>query len=166
MKTLLHRIALLCMIALLSIPFAAAQEDDMPPPSGERLKEIKAQKSAYITSRLGLTPEEAQQFWPIYNEMDEKREDLRAEMREMRKGARASGEQMTEAQASALIEKTLANRQKELDLEKAYTERFKKSIGAVKTVLLHKAEHDFNREVLRKFRDRMEERRSGPPRGR
>ncbi len=62
----------------------------------------------------------------------------------------------------------MVNRQKELDLEKTYTERFKKAIGAVKTVQLRKAEHDFNREVLRKFRDRMEDRRGkeGPQRGR
>jgi Spy/CpxP family protein refolding chaperone len=166
MKTLLHRIALLCFTALLGPSFAAAQEEDMPPPSGERLKEIKAQKSAYITTRLNLTPEEAQQFWPIYNKMDEKREALRREMRELRKGGRGEEQQMSEAEATTLIDKSLANRQKELDLEKSYSERFKKSIGAVKTVQLHKAEHDFNREVLRKFRDRMEDRRGGPPRGR
>ncbi len=166
MNNLLHRITLLCIIPLLSIPFAAAQEDDMPPPSGERMKEIKAQKSAYITSRLELTPEEAQLFWPIYNEMDEKRETLRREMRDLRKGGRDNNTAMTETEATALIDKSLANRQKEIDLEKAYSERFKKNIGAVKTVQLHKAEHDFNREVLRKFRERMEERRDAPPRGR
>jgi len=138
----------------------------MPPPTPERLKEIKAQKSAFITTKLALTPEEAQQFWPIYNEYDDKQDALRKEMRELLKGARED-QAMTEAEASQLLEKGIQHRQKEIDLEKSYQERFKKAIGAVKTVRLRKAEHDFNREVLRKFRDRMEDRRGGdgpPPR--
>lgn len=161
-RTLSFAVALLACIPLF------AQEGDMPPPTPERLKEIKAQKSAFITTKLALTPEEAQQFWPIYNEYDDKQDALRKEMRELLKGARED-QAMTEAEASQLLEKGLQHRQKEIDLEKSYQERFKKSIGAVKTVRLRKAEHDFNREVLRKFRDRMEDRRGGdgpPPRRR
>jgi Spy/CpxP family protein refolding chaperone len=162
---MLHRTLTFAVLLLACIP-AFAQEVDMPPPTPERLKEIKAQKSAFITTRLELTPEEAQQFWPIYNEYDDKQDALRKEMRELLKGARED-QAMTEAEASQLLEKGLQHRQKEIDLEKSYQERFKKSIGAVKTVKLRKAEHDFNREVLRKFRDRMEDRRGGdgpPPR--
>ena len=66
---------------------------------------------------------------------------------------------MTEAEAGQLLEKGHANREQELALERAYDDRFKKAIGAVKTLQLQKAEHDFNREVLRKFRDRVEDRR-------
>ena len=135
------------------------------PPSPERLREIKAQKSAFITARLELTPEEAQQFWPIYNEFDDKQDALRKEMRELFKEPGKEAD-LSEAEAAALLEKGLQHRQKEIDLEKSYLERFKKSIGAVKTLRLRQAEHGFNREVLRKFRDRMEDRRGddGPPR--
>lgn len=140
-----------------------AQEGDMPP-GPERLKEIKAQKSAFITTQLELTPEEAQRFWPIYNEYDDKHDVLRKKTREFF-SAPNTDQGMTEAEASALLEKGLQHRQKEIDLEKSYMERFKRSIGAVKTLQLRKAEHDFNREVLRKFRDRMED-RHGPGDGR
>lgn len=160
MRTLLFRTLPLAASLLIGAVNINAQDDDMPPPSGERLKEIKAQKSAYITSRLELTPEQAQQFWPIYNEMDEKQDALRKEMRELHKNAKGDST-LTEAEASQIIEKGLQNRQKELDLEKAYAERFKKSIGAVKTLKLKKAERDFNKEVLKRFRDRMEDRK-GP----
>ncbi len=168
MKALLPSILCFALSAASFAPSAVAQDEDLAPISKDRLQEIKAQKSAYITTQLGLTPEQAQQFWPIYNEMDEKREALRREMKDILKVGRDSDKELTESEASQLIEKGLVNRQKELDLEKTYTERFKKAIGAVKTVQLRKAEHDFNREVLRKFRDRMEDRRGkeGPQRGR
>ncbi len=166
MKNLMHRIVLLVALAISSAPSIHAQEEELPPLSDERMKEVKAQKSAYITSKLSLTPDEAQKFWPIYNEMDEKQDAIRKELRELHKSQKKDGREMTEAEAAQLIDKALASRQKELDLEKAYAEKFKKSIGAVKTVQLKKAERDFHREVLKKFRERMEERRGGDGSGR
>ncbi len=160
MRTLLFRTLPLAATLFIGAMSVHGQDDDMPPPSGERLKEIKAQKSAYITLRLELTPEQAQQFWPIYNEMDDKQDALRKEMRELHKGAKGDST-LTEVEADQILDKALQTRQKELDLEKIYSERFKKSIGAVKTLKLKKAERDFNKEVLKRFRDRMEDRK-GP----
>lgn len=151
--------------ALLGVTTLVAQPD-MPPPTPERLREIKAQKSAFITARLELTPEEAQQFWPIYNEFDDKQDVIRKEMRELFRG-QEGGVELNETEAAQVLDNGLQLRQREIDLERNYLEKFKKAIGARKTMLLRKAEHDFNREVLRKFRDRMDERRHGdgpPPR--
>jgi len=119
-----------------------------------------------FTARLELTPEEAQQFWPIYNEFDDKQDVIRKEMRELFRGQDEEAE-LNETEAAQVLDKGLQLRQREIDLERGYLEKFKKAIGARKTMLLRKAEHDFNREVLRKFRDRMDERRHGdgpPPR--
>ena len=48
--------------------------------NGQRLNKIKdkinAQKVAYITRELDLTPQEAQQFWPVYNEFETQRKAI------------------------------------------------------------------------------------------
>ncbi len=144
------------LVALLAISSTGiAQDPDHGSIPQEKMAEIKAQKSAYITTKLQLTPEMAQQFWPIYNAYDAENEVLRNAMREQFKQAREQGSSMTEAQANEHLAKTMANRQKELDLERQYNEKFKKSIGALKTVELQRAERDFNREVLRRLKDRI-----------
>lgn len=67
---------------MLSILFAAAQQrpmhrpGKMPPPPMERIgKAQRAQmesfKIQFITKKLNLTPEEAEKFWPVYNEQKE-----------------------------------------------------------------------------------------------
>jgi hypothetical protein len=69
---------------MLSILFVAAQQRPMhrpgkmppPPPPMERMsKEQRAQmesfKIQFITKKLNLTPEEAEKFWPVYNEQKE-----------------------------------------------------------------------------------------------
>jgi hypothetical protein len=49
--------------------FCFAQEDD-------RVKKAEAIQIAYLTKELGLTPEEAQRFWPIFNNY---KQELRAQ---------------------------------------------------------------------------------------
>ena len=54
-------------------------------------QQIKAQKVAFITEQLSLTPKEAQKFWPIYNTYEDKlnqirRNDERAIRDAMKKG--------------------------------------------------------------------------------
>lgn len=148
---------------LLSAPRIMAQgpDDDMPPLPEDRLREIKAQKTAYLTTKLRLTTEEAQRFWPIYNEVDEARDALRRELRENMRPARKQSEALTEQEAEQMLVKGLQIRQREVDLERTSAERFAKAIGPVKTVELIRAERDFQREVLRRMRERMEERRDG-----
>lgn len=159
MKHLLRPLFLLMALPLLAIN-VHAQPDDMPRPSPERLQEIKAQKAAYLTTKLALTEQEAQKFWPIYNGYDAAMEDARKAREEMR-ASRQAQMQLTEEQAAALLDKLLAERQKEIDLERTYYDRFKKSIGALKALELHKAERDFHREVLRRLKERRDDRR-GP----
>ncbi len=129
------------------------------------MREIKAQRTAYLTTKLGLTPEEAQTFWPVYNAYDDAREANRKEMRRTMTPRDAEPEELTEEQAAQRLNQGLELRQRELDLERTYKDKFVKAIGARKTVALVRAEHDFNREVLRRLRERMDERREGegPP---
>jgi hypothetical protein len=157
------------LVALMTTLTAWTQPDGLPPLPEERMREIKAQRTAYLTTKLGLTPEEAQTFWPIYNAYDDGREANRKEMRRTMNPRDAGPEELTEAQAAERLNKGLELRQRELDLERSYKDRFVKAIGARKTVALIRAEHDFNREVLRRLRERMDERREGggpPPRKR
>lgn len=149
-------LALFTAFALL----AHAQDDDMPQIPEDRIQEIKAQKSAFITQRLDLSPEEAQKFWPVYNQYDKELDANRKEMRSNHKTLKEDAE-LTEAEANAAIEKELATRQKELDIRKKYTGEFKKTIGSKKTLELGKAERDFHRELLKRVRGKMDQHREG-----
>lgn len=166
MKSMIHRLLAILCFASIAIVLSAQEEDGpMPPLSQDRLQEIKAQKSAFITRQLQLTPEQARSFWPIYDqyesEMTALRQEIRADRSDMKKGG-----DLSEADAAKAITAELGNRQRQLDLRKKYVEQFKKSIGSVKTLALGRAERDFNRELLSRMRQGNEGRRGrpGPPR--
>ena len=42
----------------------------------KRWEKYKTEKVAFLTTNLDLTPQEAQKFWPVYNEMENKRESI------------------------------------------------------------------------------------------
>lgn len=147
MKKLLFIIGM-CVICAASM--AQPPSEHLSP---ERMKEIRAQKSAYLTARLSLTPEEAQRFWPVYNEYDERTSALRRELHDLDRRSRNGEDTLTEADANAFMEQEIENRQKELDLLRRFQSDSKRLIGAVRTVELGRAERDFHREMLKRYRE-------------
>lgn len=117
----------------------------------EKKEKIKALKVAYITEKLDLTTNEAQKFWPIYNAFDEKQFQIRHFKR------RKSKEEMntiSEKEAQNLIAEMQQNEEKMFQLKKQYIIDLQKVLPAKKILLLKKTEDEFNRKLLREFRER------------
>jgi hypothetical protein len=66
----------LAIIAIIALSFGTAFGQDSQQESKRRgnewMEKVKSEKIAYFTSELGLTSQEAQAFWPVYNEYQEK----------------------------------------------------------------------------------------------
>ena len=132
------------------------------PPSKEMLEKMKAHKIAYITEKLSLTPEEAQVFWPVYNEKEDKLHQLREANRPDKK---QDFDSMSDNEIEDEVNKRLKMRQAELDIEKQYHEKFKAVLPIKKVAKLYEAEHNFKRDLLKKLRERQKS-GNGPPNGR
>jgi len=66
---------------------------------GKMHERIKAQKVAFITERLNLSPEEAQKFWPIYNSFENKANKIRQnDLKEVRQAMQRGNLSDNEAQ--------------------------------------------------------------------
>src|SRR4051812_21621428 len=81
----------------------------------ERREDIEAQKVAFITQKLNLTPEEAQKFWPVYNQYQDKIQELRKKRRQEGKTAKENFDALSDKELEQLIDNDLAMKQKELD---------------------------------------------------
>lgn len=133
-----------------SIQFSKAQEE-LDPSKRERLEALKV---AYLTQELQLTPEEAQRFWPLHNEMTQKMRDMRKQQRVTRMEAKNDFDSMSDAELSEAINKEFEFEQRELDLKKEYNIKFIKILPIKKVAKLHIAEKGFRRELLKGARDR------------
>lgn len=145
----MKKIMLFAALVLLSFSLSAQPADGRGPGRNWEDK-IRAEKIAHFTAALDLTPEEAQLFWPVYNQYW--KENMEAHGKTMKafhklrsdKETKLSDkelESLTDAYMSALDAE-----QKVLD---SYYPKFKKVLSAEKLAKLFVAEEDFRMKMIR-----------------
>lgn len=144
------------MLLLAQVTIAQPPRDGEPDRKEARDR-IEAMAVAYITDELSLTTQEAQKFWPIFNEMRKKRMELDRSKRKLIKEMESNFEAMTDAQAQDYV-----NRLKviETGISRAGYENRSEDIiaiiGAKRFLKLIKAEEDFRRKMIKEFRKRRD----------
>jgi CRISPR/Cas system CSM-associated protein Csm2 small subunit len=119
---------------------------------GDQHKNVEAQRIAFITKELNLTPDEAKVFWPVYNEYDAKRHDLKKSFKETGDFHDKDIDKLTEREANQILDNQIIEAQKFLDLRKEYHSKFKTVLPAVKVLKLYDAEREFQKILIDKIR--------------
>lgn len=123
---------------------------------GQRVNrdKIKTLKVAFITERLNLTSQEAQVFWPIYNEHEDDIGDLRKREREDIRSKLRDFDSLSEDEAAQLLKELIALEKMKHELNSAYFNKLSEVISPKKTFKLIKAEDDFKKRLLREIQQR------------
>ncbi|WP_031530425.1 hypothetical protein [Dyadobacter crusticola] len=140
------------ILAGLFIVLASASHANAQQRSEEEVKRIQDAKVAIITNRLNLTPEQSAGFWPVYNEYSQKRREIHRSQRKIINDKKAEGK--TDDQVLNNLKEVQDLRQKELDLEKEYQNKFLKTITAAQVIELYKAERTFNDMLIQRLKQK------------
>ncbi len=117
-------------------------------------EKIKALKVAFITEKLDLSSKEAEAFWPIYNNYEDKREALRQKERTQIRAKIKAANELSEKEAKDLLEKYISFEDEEEELDKAFLKNINKVISAKKTLLLLRSEEEFKRQLIKQYRQK------------
>lgn len=126
----------------------------------EKKKEIGIKKIGYITENLSLTAEEAQAFWPVYNEYEVKRDALIKENRVKKNPIDI--DKLSEKELNEMLDAEINKEKKMLDLRIEYQDKFKKVLPVKKVVLLYKAEKEFRKVLLNDIREARKDKKPKP----
>lgn len=144
----------LVVLFVMQVSLLAQQE---PNPKKEQRKEkVESLRIAYITKELALTPEEAQVFWPVYNEYQSKSEASRKEFRQ-KYNKETNYDFATDKEAEDFINADIKHKAEEVELMKTYYEKLKKVISVKKVAKLRRAEESFRQELLKQVKRKMGE---------
>ncbi len=138
-------------VLLLSVSLAVLAQT----PKQDARSKLEAARIALITERLSLTPEQAEKFWPIYNEYAEQRRAIQQQFRQSQQGMDLKN--MTEKQSQEMMRARMDAKQKQLDLEKKYSERLMNVINTRQLMALKKAEDDFRAMIIRRLEQRRQQ---------
>ena len=112
-----------------------AQENEPQKPDGSRLAALKI---AYITKKLDLSTEEAQQFWPIYNKY----------MTEIQGARQAYQNDKDEIKLEENV----------LNIRKRYSADFNRALSPAKVNLFFRSEKEFGNFVQKEWQERRQQR--------
>ncbi len=151
--TVIKQLNLMAAMLLFSVACVTAQES-----RAEQFERIEAEKIAFITKELNLTPTEAQKFFPVYNQYYKEMSRLRHERRGNRKPPGQRDELQSQKIPSTSLTPTnrdvLAFDAKELDLKKVYRNRFASVVGQARASRFFEVEEEFRNYLLRELQQR------------
>ena len=114
-------------------------------------EKFKSERKAYITKEMDLTDDEAKKFWPLCDELMEKKFELNKPLRELwrkMREARKGGRTVSEADYKKAIELGASIKVKEAQLEEEYLKKFVEVIPAKKVHKYQYAEQEFGRKAM------------------
>ena len=152
MKKHLQTLLLLFFIAITAS--AQGQQRNKPHFSPE---EFQAKQQAYITEKAGLTPEEAEAFFPLFFELQKKKFDLERGARKDFKKQR--NEQMTEEECRKFVYNMADVKIEIAKLEREYIDKYLEVLPPCKVRKVQHAENSFQRDLMKKM---MEHRNNRP----
>ena len=146
----MRNIILFCLIffSLLNAKAQSNAEDKLI-----KREKVEAMKIAFLTDKLELTTKEAQVFWPLYNEYEAKMDLLRKNRKKDAVLVMETLDKLSDKEAESLVDSEIKQRQQELDIQKEYHEKFKKTLPIKKVAKLYATENDFKRQLLKKIKE-------------
>ena len=137
-------ITIVCILLTLSV----SAQDRRPNRSGQfSPAEYAKQQREFFTKNAELTQEEADAFFPIYNELQQKKREINREIRIAMRQAEEAG--ISEEQSLKVIDAKADANIRIAELEKEYLKKFKEVLPASKILKVQNAEEQFNSQILK-----------------
>lgn len=115
-------------------------------------EEFRKRQQTFLTERAGLTQEEAQKFFPLYFELQDKKHAYNKEAWQKQRKGKENG--TTEAEYAKIVEDVLQIRITIDQMKLEYVRKYKQFLSAKKIYELQKAEMKFHRELLKNTRNK------------
>ena len=120
----------------------------------DRWERYRTEKVAFFTTNLDFTPEEAQKFWPVYNQMEKEMGEFQQKRHELEDKVRNVDENLSNKELIKLTREHVALGKTEAEVREKCNEKFLEILPPLKVIKLYKMEYEFRIYMFRKYRDR------------
>ena len=154
MKPILKQLLTFALLALVMSVSAYAQPGAGHDGWRER---VRSQKIAFITSEVGLTPQEAEKFWPVYNDMEKARKvAFRKVMMAYDALKKGISENRPESELSVLLNRYVEAMKTSRDVEARFTPQLTRIVSVEKVGKLFIGEEEFRRMQIGRWNEKKD----------
>lgn len=119
---------------------------------GDWKQRIMSEKIAFLTMEMGITPAEAQAFWPVYNQVDKERDEAMLKVFQSFKALEdAVSAGKSEKEVSKLLDTYLDALEQQGKIETQASEKYEKVLSVEKLAKLYVGEEKFRRQQVRRL---------------
>ncbi|MDX9695159.1 MAG: hypothetical protein RBT49_05140 [Bacteroidales bacterium] len=144
----IYKIIIVLFLLVSSVGTMVAQETKT-----DKEQQIKAQKIAFFTEKIGLTPAEAEKFWPVYNDYWATKYKIIAERKEKMTYFAENSNKMSQAELTEYADKYIKYEGQLADLLAEYHLKFKAILPIEKVMKIYQADYEFKTYLLLKIKD-------------
>jgi hypothetical protein len=120
----------------------------------QNLERLNAYKIGFITKRLNLTSHEAERFWPVYNEFQEKKNKIQRERLEILRNFNQNELNMSDKEMSVAATTIVELEINEAAMAKEFHDKIETVLPPVKILRLYQAENQYRLQLLKELQDR------------
>lgn len=122
----------------------------------EKREKVEALKKEFLTKELSLTEAEAQKFWPIYDELDKKLNELRKKDRAISKELKENFETLSDADLKSKTDALFASEAAAVQLKKDYLQKYATVLGQKRATKVLHLEREFKKELMKRMKENRE----------
>ncbi len=144
-------------VMILICAFQLSAQRHMDP---KMIEVIKSKKVAFITEQVGLTSQEGEKFWPVYNLLEKERLELMDRKRDLEESTEDKTLK-TEDAYRKLANEIASMHLKEGKLIEEYNTKFLSILPAEKVVKLYRSERKFRSYLMQEMRQNDDKDKAG-----
>jgi Spy/CpxP family protein refolding chaperone len=114
-------------------------------------EKMMSEKIAFLTMEMDITPEEAQVFWPVYNQMEKKKDAALEQVIRSYKELNAAIEADNKNEIDKCLTAYLQAQETLREIESDTAEQYKAVLPVEKVAKLYVGEEKFRRQHIRKL---------------
>lgn len=137
-------------LIVLFLGFSAIYAQNTRPGFEKYMEKFKAEKVSYLTEKLDLSVEEAQKFWPLYNEYQDKRDKVIKSKR--MEGRHGDFSNLSNEELEAMADKKVEDELKLAQMKMEFHKQVKKVLPIEKVLRLYRAENEFMNHMFSRLR--------------
>ena len=120
-------------------------------------EKLQSEKIAFLTMEMDITPQEAQAFWPVYNQIEKEKDAALQEVIKTHKALAAAVEGNNASQTATCLENYLKAQDKFREIESKAGDEYRKTLPVEKVAKLYIAEEKFRRQHIRKLHENRQD---------
>ena len=146
------------LVIMLIMPFVKSTAQN---PNLEKLNNYKI---GFFTKKLNLTSEEAEKFWPVYNDYQSQRNQIQLEKVKINRNFNQNESSLSDKQLDEMGDKFVDYMVQESALAVAFHKKLKEVLPPVKVIRYYQAENQYKVQLLNELQNAKQQQKLRPGR--